>query len=152
MSNQINATFSSGLIYELKKTFGDFLKAISGFFFIDGMKDCYNAFTKPQPNCPPDPGGGGGTSNPVPPVDPNDIYGYLSDAGCKFIADSVAKVNYTIEFENDTTFAKASAHTIVIRDTLDNQYFNLKAFKPTGVRLGGREVFLNETDVVTKNH
>lgn len=114
-------------------------------------EDCIEAFTKPIPNCPPDPDGGGGTSTPVPPVDPNDIYGYLSEAGSKFIADSVARVHYTIEFENDTAFAQASAHTIVIKDTLDSKVFDLKAFVPTGVKLGGREVFLDEADVVTKS-
>ena len=90
--------------------------------------------------------------NPVEqqnPGDPNDIYGYLSEAGSKFIADSVARVNYTIDFENDTTFATAAAHTIVIKDTLDSRYFDLTKFMPTGVRIGNREAFLNEADVVT---
>lgn len=107
-------------------------------------------------NCPPEtrsgcPGGGdGGTSTPQPPSDPNDIYGYLSDAGSKFMTDEVAKVNYTIEFENDTAFAQASAHTIVIRDTLDSRYFDLKSFLPTSVKIGEREAFLDEvTDVKT---
>ena len=86
------------------------------------------------------------------PGDPNDIFGYLSQAGSKFIADSVARVYYTIEFENDTTFATAAAHTIVIKDTLDSQYFDLKKFMPTGVRIGEHETFLNEADVVTKNN
>ena len=117
---------------------------------ISGM-NCYKAFKTPIPNCPRYPTGGGGSSRPVAASDPNDIYGYLSDAGSKFIADSVAKVNYTIEFENDTTFATASAHTIVINDTLDKKVFDLKAFMPTGVKLGGREVFLDEADVVTNS-
>lgn len=86
------------------------------------------------------------------PGDPNDIYGYLSEAGSKFIADSVARVNYTIEFENDTTFATAAAHSIVIRDTLDSRYFDLTKFLPTGVRIGSHEVLLDNADVVTKNN
>lgn len=100
------------------------------------------------PSCDDDPPR---KSTPQPPVDPNDIYGYLSDAGSKFIADSVVKVNYTIEFENDTAFAQASAHTIVVRDTLDSRYFDLKSFLPTGMKLGGREVFLDETDMMSQN-
>ena len=60
-------------------------------------------------------------------------------------------MNYTIEFENDTTFATAAAHTIVIKDTLDSWYFDLTKFMPTGVRIGSREAFLNEADVVTNN-
>lgn len=104
-----------------------------------------------KPNCPPNPGGGGGSSSPVPPSDPNDIYGYLSDAGSKFIADHVEKVNYTIEFENDPTFAEASAHTIVIKDTLDSRYFDLKAFMPTSIKIGSREVSIDGADVENKN-
>ena len=117
---------------------------------IDGL-NCYKAFKTPIPNCPPYPDGGGGSSSPYTPVDPNDIYGYLSQAGSKFITDSVAKVNYTIEFENDTAFATAAAHSIVIKDTLDKKYFVLEEFMPTGVRIGDREVFLNETEVKTQN-
>ena len=90
--------------------------------------------------------------NPYMPGDPNDIYGYLSQAGSKFITDSVAKVNYTIEFENDTAFATAAAHSIVIKDTLDKKYFVLEEFMPTSVRIGDREVFLKETEVKTQNN
>lgn len=112
--------------------------------------DCITAWSKKKPNCPPKPPKGG-SSSPYTPVDPNDIYGYLSQAGSKFITDSVAKVNYTIEFENDTAFATAAAHSIVIKDTLDKKYFVLEEFMPTGVRIGDREVFLNETEVKTQN-
>lgn len=118
---------------------------------IEEIEGCYWEFLK-KPNCPPNPNHGGGTSTPQPPVDPNDIFGPLSEAGSKFIADSVARVNYTIEFENDTTFATAAAHTIVIKDTLDSRYFDLTKFIPTGIRIGSREAFLNEADVVTKNN
>lgn len=113
--------------------------------------DCIKAFTQTKPDCPPNPDGGGGSSTPQPPADPNDIYGYLAESGSKYIADSVAKVSYTIEFENDTAFAKASAHTIVIRDTLDSRYFDLNTFQPMSVKLGEHNLFLNEGDVTTKN-
>ncbi len=115
------------------------------------VTDCITAFANKKPNCPPKPPKGG-ESTPAPPADPNDIYGYLSEAGSKFIADSVARVNYTIEFENDTTFATAAAHTIVIRDTLDSRIFDLTKFLPTGVRIGSHEVFLDNADVVRKNN
>ena len=105
-----------------------------------------------EQNCPPDPKKRGGSSTPAPPSDPNDIFGYLSEAGSKFIADSVARVNYTIEFENDTTFATAAAHTIVIKDTLDSRYFDLSKSMPTGIRIGEHEAFLDAADVVTKNN
>ena len=86
------------------------------------------------------------------PGDPNEIYGYFTETGSKFIADTVDKVNYTIEFENDTTFATASAHTIVIRDTLDNSYFNMYAFMPTKVRIGNHDLFLTDNDISTSDN
>ncbi|MBQ8936674.1 MAG: dockerin type I repeat-containing protein [Bacteroidaceae bacterium] len=86
------------------------------------------------------------------PQDPNEIYGYFTETGSKFIADTVDKVNYTIEFENDTTFATASAHTIVIRDTLDNSYFNMHAFMPTKVRIGNHDLFLTDNDISTSDN
>ncbi len=141
-------------INDAKRSMGNILSNLGkGVVYGFVGNDCVEAFTKPIPNCPPCTTGcgGGGGSTPQPPSDPNDIYGYLSESGSKFIADSVAKVNYTIEFENDTAFAEASAHTIVIKDTLDNKVFDLKAFVPTSVKLGAREVFLGEADVVTKS-
>lgn len=140
---------------KLKKVKG-LLKAISdvtadvSIWNYTTASDCVKAWTEQKPNCPPNSDGGGGSSTPQPPSDPNDIYGYLSDAGSKFMTDEVAKVNYTIEFENDTAFAQASAHTIVIRDTLDSRYFALKSFLPTRVKIGEREAFLDEAaDVKT---
>ena len=89
---------------------------------------------------------------PVRSLDPNEIYGYLSDAGSKFIADTVEIVNYTIEFENDTTFATAAAHTIVVNDTLDAKYFDLDSFVPTGVKIGQHTMYLDkETDIYSNN-
>ena len=117
-----------------------------------GIDPPYNVDCPPpnnNSNCPNN--GDGGASTSQPPSDPNDIYGYLAESGSKFIADSVEKVNYNIEFENDTTFAKASAHTIVVRDTLDNRYFDLNSFQPISVKLGEHNLFLNEGDVTTKN-
>ena len=112
--------------------------------------NCIQSFFSKKPNCPPTPPNGG-KSKSQPPADPNDIYGYLSEAGNKFIADHVEKINYTVEFENDPTFAEASAHTIVIKDTLDSRYFDLKAFTPTGIKIGSREVSIGGDDVVTNN-
>lgn len=140
---------------------GDILNSVSDKLFqitnpvlsdVLGTIKCAKKFIHPNSICcSGDCGGGGGSSTSVTSLDPNDIYGYLSEAGSKFIADSVAKVNYTIEFENDTAFAEASAHTIVIRDTLNNKYFDLRSFQPTGMKLGGREVFFNEAEVLNKD-
>ena len=148
----IGTLASCGVFNKIKK-FKDFVDAAENWSqaasFVQAGLDCVPALTQ-KPDCYP--AVYGGSSTPVPPADPNDIYGYLSEAGSKFIADSVAKVNYTIEFENDTAFATAAAHTIVIKDTLDSRYFDLEAFLPTSIKLGEREVFLNEAeDVKTVN-
>ena len=137
---------------KLRKQLDEIIGAIkNGVSALVSGSKCVQAWKKAEANCPPDPDGGGGSSTPQPPGDPNDIFGPLSVAGSKFIVDSLARVNYTIEFENDTTLAKAAAHTIVIKDTLDSRYFDLTKFMPTGIRIGGHDVFLDETDVVTSN-
>lgn len=97
---------------------------------------------KQLPNCPPKPPKPH-PSNPVNSLDPNDIYGYLSESGSKFVADSIATLNYRIEFENDTTFATASAHTVIVKDTLDATKYDLSSYKPTSIKIGDKDVLLN---------
>ena len=98
--------------------------------------DCMKAFTEKKPNCPPvDPPHGGG-SNPVNSLDPNDIYGYTAESGSKFMRQEIQKINYEIEFENDTTLATAAAHTIVVTDTLDINRFELASLETHGVTIG----------------
>lgn len=70
------------------------------------------------------------------PGDPNDMLGYTAESGSKCIAEGVQDVFYTIEFENDPELASASAHTIVVTDTLDAARFDLSSFEPTGVKIG----------------
>lgn len=106
--------------------------------------NCITAFFSKKPNCPPTPPGGGGTHGGKS-HDPNEIYGYLSQAGSKFLADSVRNVNYRIEFENDTTFATASAHVVEVKDTLDSKYFDLTTFAPTSVKIGDKVEYLDGT-------
>ena len=113
---------------------------------ISVLMDCGRALTQQIPNCPPNPGGGGGSSSPVNSYDPNEIYGYISPSGCKFIAkDSVKTVNYRIEFENDTAFATSSAHVVEIRDTLDARFFELSTFAPTYISIGDKREQLDGT-------
>ena len=108
--------------------------------------DCATAFSEKKPNCPPNPGGGGGGSQPVNSFDPNEIYGYLSPSGSKFIAkDSIEAVDYRIEFENDTAFATSSAHVVEIRDTLDARFFELATFAPTYISIGEKREQLDGT-------
>ena len=109
---------------------------------ISTTMDCVSAIMQKIPNCPPDPPIPH-TSNPVNSIDPNDIYGYTSESGSKFITDSIQTVNYTIEFENDTTFATASAHTVVVKDTLDSKYFDLASYTPTGIKIGEKMEYLD---------
>lgn len=104
---------------------------------------CLKAFKENKPNCPPNPDGGGGSSKPVNSYDPNEIYGYLSDAGSYYMTDSVEKINYRIEFENDTVFATASAMAVQIRDTLDSHHFDLPTYAPTGIKIGDKVEYLN---------
>ena len=98
--------------------------------------DCIKAFTEKKPNCPPVDPPIGGSSNPVYSFDPNDIYGYTAESGSKFMRQDIQKINYEIEFENDTTLANAAAHTIVVTDTLDANRFELASLETHGVTIG----------------
>lgn len=101
----------------------------------------------PNLKCPGDPpnDGNGGSSNGSNSLDPNDIYGYLSTADSKFAPDTIQQVNYRIEFENDKTFATASAHAVVVKDTLDSHYFDLSSFAPAGIKIGNKDEYLDGT-------
>lgn len=112
----------------------------------NGMDPIYNvdcSGSDPSKICPPPPGGGGST--PVNSLDPNDIYGYTSESGSRYISDLIQNVNYRIEFENDTTFATASAHVVEIKDTLDSKLFDLASFAPTDIKIGDKTEYLDGT-------
>ena len=83
--------------------------------------------------CPPPPGG---SSNSVNSLDPNDIYGYTAESGSRFMTGEVKQTSYRIEFENDPEFATASAHVVVVKDTLSAALFDLNSYAPTGFRIG----------------
>lgn len=85
----------------------------------------------------------GGPSDPVASLDPNDIYGYEGETGDKTIRDGRTQVFYTIEFENDSTFATAPAHDIYVTDVLDPNLFDLSTFAPTRVKVGPKEMQLD---------
>lgn len=85
------------------------------------------------------------------PGDPNDISGYTSDSGSRYMKEGTTDVYYSIEFENDPELANASAHTITVIDTLDAERFDLTSFKPTGVNIGRKRMTLNgETSFTNK--
>lgn len=114
---------------------------INGIGTILITPDCVKAY-KNKPDCPPNPGGDGGPSTPVNSYDPNEIYGYIAPSGSMFIGEDVVNVSYRIEFENDTTFATTSAHTVVVTDTIDGAKFDLSSFKPTSIMIGDKNVQL----------
>lgn len=99
--------------------------------------DCYEAFAEKKPNCPPTPPKGG-TTTPVQSFDPNDISGYVAESGSLYIGKQVDKVTYMIEFENDSTFATAPAHTILLADTLDTNVFDVVTVTPIKLQIGDK--------------
>ena len=82
-------------------------------------------------------------ANPINSYDPNDIYGYQAQSGSKAIKKGLEEVYYTIEFENDPEFASTSAHEVTVTDTLDHTRFDLDSFRPTGLKIGDRQVELD---------
>ena len=101
--------------------------------------NCFKAFTKRKPNCPPGRDGSGGTEY-LAPGDPNDIHGYLAESGSHYVAREQQRLNYTIEFENDPEIASANATRITIKDTLDASKFDYSTFAATGVMVGDRKL------------
>lgn len=88
------------------------------------------------------------------PGDPNDIFGYKSEADTTFVRKDFKDLYYTIEFENSPELATASAHTIVVRDTLDGKLFDLSTYEPTSLKIGnvltelsGEKTFVKTVDL-----
>ena len=75
--------------------------------------------------------------------DPNDIHGYLSESGSHYMRQEIQKVQYEIEFENDTSLATAAAHIIIVRDTLDATKFDLNSLAARSVTIGNKRLELN---------
>ncbi|MGM9708723.1 MAG: dockerin type I domain-containing protein [Prevotella sp.] len=120
------------------------LVVLIDFASATGNTSCQNFTTSKQPGCPPIPPHGG-SSRGVNSLDPNDIYGYVAISGSKFVGESVVTLPYRIEFENDTTFATASAHVVEIKDTLDSNLFDLATFAPTDIKIGNKTEHLDGT-------
>ena len=133
-----------------------------GFIVPTDLLNCGIRVFSKKPNCPPcqgcggsegdsgsgnegnlDIGGGGGTSTPQAPVDPNDIIGYLSESGSNAIHADQQQMPYMIEFENDTAFATAHAHTVIVKDTLDGIVFDLNSFSATAFAIGDNMTTVN---------
>ena len=108
---------------------GDLVSALNGQRQNINNPDCQN----PNPH----------QCNQYNPGDPNEIHGYTSDAGSKFISNSVREVSYSIEFENDPKIANASAHKIVVTNELDKNVFDLSSFMPTKIQIGDKTLELD---------
>lgn len=104
-----------------------------GFEIVDCAISVFSSNPCCTNSCPPPSGGG---SVPTVPVDPNDITGYLAESGSHAVGAEQMQLPYMIEFENDTSFATANAHTVVVRDTLDGRVFDLNSFKATSFSIG----------------
>ena len=87
------------------------------------VSDCITKWTKRKPDCPPGDSIGGPTE-PRVPCEPNEIRGYLAESGSHYMMQEIQTITYEIESENDTT-ATAAAHTIIVRDTLDVNKFDV---------------------------
>ena len=88
--------------------------------------------------------------NPYNPGDPNEMHGYMSEAGSKYMRNDIKEVGYSIEFENNPEIANSSAHKIVVSNKLDSEVFNLTSFKPTSIQIGDRVVELDGEPNFTK--
>lgn len=120
-------------------TQGGIFNTLISFFDIAGGGYSCSSYTTAKPGCPPIPPGGG-TSTPVAPVDPNDILGYVAQSGSHFVGVNQKELGYTIEFENDSTKATASAHKIVIKDKLDANIFNINSIHTSKIVIGKHEI------------
>ncbi len=74
--------------------------------------------------------------------DPNDISGYLSPSGDRYIGLGVKTINYTIEFENDPEIATASASVIKVENEIVGGKLDLATFKPLTLKIGDKEIDL----------
>lgn len=117
------------------------IKAKTATMLLDAG-NCVLAFTQKKPGCP-DGDDEGGESEAVNSLDPNDIYGYLSESGSHYMRQEIQNIHYEIEFENDTTLATAAAHTIIVRDTLDASKFDLNSLAARSVTIGDKRLELN---------
>lgn len=87
--------------------------------------------------------------NPTPypldiprPCDPNEMRGYVAPSGSNHIGLDVARIDYTIEFENEPEVATAPASYIRIENKLDSKLFDTGTFRARSLSIGSRTVEL----------
>lgn len=74
--------------------------------------------------------------------DPNDMHGYESPSGTRYMGLDVKEVRYTIEFENDPEIANAPASHIEIENKIDVEAYRAETLTPLSLRLGNKEIEL----------
>lgn len=99
------------------------------------------AHNKKNPECTDEPPKGG-KSTPVQPCEPNEIRGYVAESGSHYMMQEIQTITYEIESENDTT-ATAAAHTIIVRDTLDINKFDVASLAAYRVTIHDKVLELN---------
>ena len=139
----VQSLFPGGRAAEAVDLTNKITSYINVFAHPDTVYECLVSFLRKKPNCPDGGDSNGGSSEPVNSLDPNDIYGYLSESGSHFMRQEIQNVQYEIEFENDTTLATAAAHTIIVRDTLDATKFDLNSLAARSVTIGDKRLDLN---------
>lgn len=107
----------------------------------EDVSDCVTKWTHRKPDCPPGDLSGGPT-RPWYPFEPNEIRGYLSESGSRYMMQEIQTLTYEIESENDTT-ATGAAHTIIVRDTLDVNKFDVASLAAYRVTIGDKVLELN---------
>lgn len=81
--------------------------------------------------------------------DPNLMSGYTDPAGGNFVGIGIKQLEYKIEFENDSTIATAPASTIIVKNHLNKDIFNLSSFSSSKLSIGAHEIVLpNENNFV----
>ena len=103
--------------------------------------NCMKSFHDKKPNCPPS-DHKGGKSTPVQPCEPNEIRGYVAESGSHYMMQEIQTITYEIESENDTT-ATAAAHTIIVRDTLDINKFDVASLAAYRITIHDKVLELN---------
>ena len=140
---------------KIVKLFDDFLNQLDAYMSsLAVIEDCVGAFfTKIHHDCPQCHGencGGGGVSAAVYSLDPNEITGYLAESGSHAVSAEQVEMPYMIEFENDTLFATAPAHKVVVKDTLDGGVFDLDSFSATSFGFGEHLEMVNGEQSFTR--
>ena len=142
-------------LFKIVKIVDEFLSLTDTYLSsISIVEDCVGAFfTKINHDCPPCHGencGGGGKSYPRFSMDPNEITGYLAESGSHAVRAEQVEMPFIIEFENDTMFATAPAHTVVVKDTLDSEVFDLESFSATSFGFGEYLEMVNDEQSFTR--